>query len=171
MSETDAYPMPRIDELIDRLGKSCFISTIDLTWGYWQVPVVEEDRHKTAFITPYGLYQFNVMPFGLQGVPATFQRLMNQVLQGQESFAAAYLDDVIIYSKTWGEHLKHMEEVWQRLKEAGLTVKLRKCQFGMAHCVYLGHVVGSGVVRPEPMKVRAVNVFPVPRTKKECECF
>ena len=85
------------------------------------------------------------MPFGLQGAPATFQHLMDRVLQRQESFAAAYLDDVIIFSETWEEHLKHVEEVLQRLKEAGLTVKLRKCQFGMAHCVYLGHNNGKEI--------------------------
>lgn len=123
-------------ELIDRLGKSSFISTIDLTRGYWQVPVAEQDRPKTAFATPQGLYQFNVMPFGLQGAPATFQRLMDEVLQGQGDFAAAYLDDVVVFSATWEEHLEHLEQVMQRLRNAGLTIKMKKCQFGMDHCVY-----------------------------------
>ena len=111
VSESDAYPMPRIDELIDRLGKSCFITAIDLTRGHWQVPVVEQDRSKTAFSTPYGLYQFNVMPFGLQGAPVTFQRLMHQVLRGLDEFSAAYLDDVIVFSTTWEENLKHLREI------------------------------------------------------------
>ena len=171
VSESDAYPMPRIDELIDKLGKSSFISTIDLTRGYWQVPVAKEDRHKTAFATPYGFYQFNVMPFGLQGAPATFQRLMDQVLQGLEEFSAAYLDDVVIYSETWEEHLEHVRRVLQKLREAGLTVKMKKCQFGMSHCLYLGHMVGSGDVRPEPTKVLAVKAFPVPTTKKQVRVF
>ena len=171
VSETDAYPMPRIDELIDRLGKSCFISTIDLTRGYWQVPVTEEARSKTAFSTPYGLYQFNVMPFGLQGAPATFQRLMDQVLRGLDEFSSAYLDDVIVFSTTWDDHMKNLKEVLLRLREAGLSIKLKKCQFGMDHCTYLGHVVGSGEVHPEPTKIHAVRSFPVPQTKKQVRVF
>lgn len=91
----DAYPMPRIDDLIDQLGKAKFISTLDLTRGYWQVPLEKTARHKTAFSTPFGLYRFNVMPFGLQGAPATFQRLMDRVVQGLQDFTDAYLDDVI----------------------------------------------------------------------------
>lgn len=82
-SQTDAYPMPRIDDLIDGLGNSQFISTLDLTKGYWQVPVALEDRPKTAFVTPFGLFQFRVMPFGLQGAPATFQRLMDSYCWSQ----------------------------------------------------------------------------------------
>lgn len=82
---------------------------------YWQVPVAEEDRHKTAFTTPYGLFQFNVMPFGLQGAPATFQRLMDRVLRGLESFTAGYLDNVVIFSETWEEHLQRVEEALKRL--------------------------------------------------------
>lgn len=80
MSKTDSYPMPRIDDLIDRLGRAKYISTIDLTKGYWQVPLTEESKSKTTFATPYRLFQFNVMPFGLQGAPATFQRLMDEVI-------------------------------------------------------------------------------------------
>lgn len=124
-----------------------YITTMDLTRGYWQVPVAEQDRPKTAFTTPQGLYQFNVMPFGLQGAPATFQRLMDRVLRGLDEFAAAYLDDVVVFSSTWKEHLDHLRQVMERLRDAEVTVK---CQFGMDHCVYLGHVVGSGEVSPEP---------------------
>ena len=81
ISEFDAYPMPRVEDIIDRIGRSQFISTMDLTRGYWQVPVAAEDKPKTAFVTPFGLFQYNVMPFGLKGAPATFQRLMDQVLR------------------------------------------------------------------------------------------
>ena len=97
VSQHDAYPMPRVDELIDRLGKAKFITTFDLTRGYWQVPVAEEARAVTAFTTPFGLFQFKVIPFGLQGAPATFQRLMDCFIRGLDGSAAAYLDDMVIY--------------------------------------------------------------------------
>ena len=90
LSRADAHPMPRIDELIDRLGKAKFVTTLDLTWGYWQVPVAESAREKTAFGTPFGLYQFWMMPFGLQGAPATFQRMMDKLIQGMEDYTAVY---------------------------------------------------------------------------------
>ena len=99
--------MPRIDELTDRLGKARFIPTLDLTKGYWQVPLTARACSKTAFVTPFRLYQFRVMPFGLQGAPATFQRLMDRVLRGLDQFAAAYLDDVVIFSSSWDE-VSHM---------------------------------------------------------------
>ena len=107
-SRVDAYLMPRIDELLDRLGKAKFILTIDLTRRYWQVPVAESDRDKTAFHSPFGFVQFRMMPFGLQGAPATFQRMMDCLLHGLQSFSAAYLDDLVIFRETWEEHLKHL---------------------------------------------------------------
>ena len=112
---TDVYPMPRVDELIDRLGNAKFITTLDLTRGYWQVPMEEGSRPMTAFTTPFGLYQFQMMPFGLSGAPAVI--------------------------KTWKEHLEHLRQVLWKLDEAGLTAKPRKCQFAMKQCSYLGHVV------------------------------
>ena len=107
----DAYPMPRTDELIDKLGKAKYITTLDLASGYWQVPMAKEDRPKTAFTTPKGLYQFKVMPFRLNGAPVTFQRMMDDIIRGIEDFTAVYLDDIIIFSKTWEEHLQHVQEV------------------------------------------------------------
>ena len=171
VSREDAYPMPRIDDLIDRLGKVKFITTLDLTRGYWQMPVAGEDQHKTAFVTPFGLFQFKVMPFGLNGAPASFQRLMDRVVDGLQDFAAAYLDDLIIYSTTWEDHLGHFRAILQKLREAGLTAKPVKCQFGMEHCVYLGHIVGGGIVRPEASKVETVKQFAVPETKKQVRAF
>ena len=114
-SLTDAYPISRIDDLIYQLGKARYISTLDLTRGYWQVPMAKASRHLTAFTTSFGLFQFRVMSFGLQGAPATFQRLMDKVLQGQEDYAAAYIDDLVIHSTTWEEHLTQIRTVFQRL--------------------------------------------------------
>ena len=102
---------------------------------------------------PYGLFQFRRMPFGLQGAPATFQRMVDKLLDGLGHYASAYIDDVIIFSSDWVDHLAHLEEVLRRIQVTGLTVKKRKCQFGMVECLYLGHSVGRGKVRPEDVKV------------------
>ena len=171
VSKADAYPMPRIDELIDELGRARYLSTLDLTKGYWQVPVSTDAQRKTAFTTPFGLFQFRRMPFGLQGAPATFQRMMDKLLDGIGDFAKAYIDDLVIFSTSWEEHLQHLRTVLQRLQEAGLTVKPTKCQFGMEECTYLGHVVGGGKVQMELSKIAAVQSFGVPRTKREVRSF
>ena len=105
VSQADAHPMPRVDELLDNLGQAKYISTLDLTKAYWQVPVAEKDCGKTAFTAGAGLFQFNMMPFGLKGAPATSQRLMDMVLTGM---GAAYMDDVLIFSMTWEDHLQHI---------------------------------------------------------------
>ncbi len=106
------------------------------------------------------------MPFGLCGTPATFQRTMAHLLRGLEKFSAAYLDDLVIFSDDWNDHLDQVEQVLKRLRAAGLTARPSKCQFGMAQCMYLDHVVGSGAVKPEMSKVKAVQEFPVPKRKK-----
>ena len=171
ISRTDSYPMPRVDELIDRLGSANYISTLDLSRGYWQVPMSAQSMAKTAFVTSYGLCEFNVMPFGLQGAPSTFQRMMDQLLRGLEDCAAAYLDDLVIHNATWPEHLASLRKVLERLRTAGLTAKPSKCHFAMKECTYLGHIVGNGQVRPEIGKLTAVEDFPVPKTKKEVRTF
>ena len=170
VTQPDAYPMPRVDELLDRLGKATYLSTIDLARGYWQVPVSPPDRYKTAFTTPYGFFQFKRMPFGLSGAPATFQRMMDQLTNDME-FAAAYMDDLVVYSNTWEEHLQHLQATLQRLQTAGLTAKPNKCQFAFAECTHLGHIVGGGQVKPLPSKLQAIQDFPTPTTKKQVRTF
>ena len=127
--------MPRIHEIIDRLGKAQLISILDLTRGYWQMPVATEDRAKTAFVTPKGLYQFKMMPFGLNGAPASFQWLTDMWVKGCEEYAAAYLHDIVIFSQTWKEHLGHLKLILKQIGNANLMVKAVKCQFGMKQCV------------------------------------
>jgi hypothetical protein len=122
--------------------------------------MAKASRHLTAFTTPFGLFQFRVMLFGLQGAPATFQRLMDKVLKGLEDYAAAYIDDLVIHSTTWEEHLTQIRTVFQRLRLAGLTAKPQKCQLGMSRCVYLGHVVGSGLVQLEGVRCKVWSLFP-----------
>ena len=161
----DTYLLPRIEDILDAIKQLCYMTTLDLAKGYWQVPVAVGDRNKTAFVSPLGLFQFTTMPFRLCGAPATFQRLMDSILRGQHTFTRAYLDDIIIFSRTWEAHLIHQEQVFKRLQDAGLTIKLKKCQFGMEECSWrLGHRIG-GVVRPEEDKIQVIREYPRPITK------
>ena len=171
ITEADAYPMPRMDDLIDSLGRAKYITTLDLAHGYWQVPVEEESRSRTAFATPFGLFQFRVLPFWLHGAPATIQRMMDHLLVGCTGYAAAYLDDVVIHSTSWEDHVHNIDSILRKLREAGLTIKPNKCQFAIGQCTYLGHVVGNGEVHPETSKIQAVQDFPTPTTKKQVRAF
>ena len=128
-------------------------------------------RHKTASVTPSGHFQFTVMPFGLSGAPSTFQQMMDLLTKDTHDFAAAYLDDLIIYSDTQKNHLQHLTIILQQLRKANLIVKPQKCQLGMAECIYLGHVVHRGVVRSELSKVEAIQAFTQPTTKKQVRTF
>uniref|UniRef100_A0A8C5MCT0 Gypsy retrotransposon integrase-like protein 1 n=1 Tax=Leptobrachium leishanense TaxID=445787 RepID=A0A8C5MCT0_9ANUR len=168
---TDAYPMPRVDELLDQISQGHFLTTVDLCKGYWQIPLAEEATPKSAFITPFGLYQFRVMPFGIKNAPATFQRLIDRLLDGLQEFACAYLDDIAIYSQTWEEHLHHLGVAFARIRDANLTLKPTKCRIGMSEVQYLGHRVGRGTQRPEPAKIEAILEWPTPITKTQVLAF
>ena len=121
ITKKDTYPLPCIDEMLDNLGKAKWFTSLDLTSGYWQVQVKEEDKEKTAFITKYSLYEFNVMPFGLCNAPSTFQRLMDIVLSSVLwKYAMVYIDDVNIYSESFEQHLEHLNEVFKLIKKANL---------------------------------------------------
>ncbi len=109
ISRFDAYPMPRVDELIERLGPARFVSTLDLTKGYWQVPLTDQAKEKTAFSTPDGLFQYRVLPFGVHGAPPTFQRMMDQLHRPHQEYAAAYLDDIVVHSADWSSHTSHVQ--------------------------------------------------------------
>ena len=170
VSKSDSFPIPRIDDCIDKLGDARFVSKFDLLKGYWQVPLTQRAKEITAFATPDNLYQYKVMPFGMKNSPATFQRMIHSVLQGLIG-CEAYIDDVIIYSSTWEDHMRIMKELFARLKQAHLTVNLAKCDFLQATVEYLGHVVGQGCVRPIGAKVDAIVKYPVPTNKKELMRF
>ena len=143
VADFDAYPMPRIDAILDKVSSAKYISTIDLTRGYWQIPLEEDSRRKSAFITEFGLYEFKTMPFGLHGAPATFQRLMDRVLRGAEEISDAFLDDIAVFSDTWEEHIQHLREVFTRLRAAGLTAKPKKIHLGMRQTTVLGYIAGE----------------------------
>lgn len=170
VTKPDSFPLPRMDDCVDQVGAAKFVSKFDLLKGYWQVPLSERAQEVAAFITPTGLYSYKVMPFGLRNAPATFQRLMNQVV-GDMPGCAVYLDDVVVFSDTWESHMERIQELFSRLARARLTVNLAKCEFARATVTYLGRVVGQGQVRPVAAKVLAIEQYPIPTTKKELMRF
>ncbi|KRY64941.1 Retrovirus-related Pol polyprotein from transposon 17.6 [Trichinella pseudospiralis] len=174
-TKKDAHPIPEIEETLQRLGQlsgATWFSTLDLASGYWQVEVAEEDKEKTAFTTPFGLYQFRVMRFGLCNAPATFQRLMETVLCGLHwTTCMVYLDDVIVFSKDAAEHLEKLDEVFSRLQGAGLKIKSTKCKLFQERVKYLNHIVSRDGVQPDPEKIKAVEQWPTPRCAKELQQF
>lgn len=167
-STRDAFPLPRIEEALEALGQAKFFSTLDLTSGYWQVEVAEHDKHKTAFSTPMGLFEANRMPFGLQNAPSTFQRLMTCCF-GDLNFThlLIYLDDLIIFSKTFEEHLERLQLVFDRLREHGLKLKPSKCQLMKKEVQYLGHIVSAEGIKTDPEKISKVKNWKTPTNRKE----
>ena len=167
----DPYQMPLIEEILDLLASAKFISKIDLNKGFHQIPVTCSDMAKTAFCTPWGKFEFKVMPFGLRNGPAEFQRLMDQVLQQDGDRSVVYSDDIAIFSSSWEEHCQDISKVLSRLKGAGLTANTSKCRWAQTHCEFLGHLVGEGMVSPADLKVQAVRQFAQPVTKKNVRQF
>jgi hypothetical protein len=147
-------------------------SEIDLASGYWQVRIAEEDIPKTAFRTRYGHYEFRVMPFGLTNAPATFTTLMNDVLRPfLDQFVVVYIDDILVYSRTSEEHLDHLAQVFQKLRENRLYAQRPKCAFGRTEVEFLGHVVSAKGIHVDAAKVKAIAEWPVPSTPKEVRTF
>ena len=168
VTRKDSYPLPRIDDSLDSLGKAQYFSTLDLASGYWQIGLTDDAKEKSAFCTPGGLYQFKVMPFGLTNAPATFQRLMERVLAGlQWEICLVYIDDVIIFSRTVDQHLTQLRTVFQRLMMAGLKLKPKKCNLFRKQVQYLGHVVGDKGIQTDPEKIEVIKDWPTPQTLKE----
>ena len=168
----DSYALPRIDDCLDSLSGSRFFSALDLASGYWQISLAEEDKCKSAFSTHDGLFSFEVMPFGLTSAPATFQRVMQDTLRGlQWDICLVYLDDILIFSKDFDEHLERLGQVFDRLKTAGFTLKPSKCHFFRREVEYLGHIVSSSGISPNPKKVKAVQECPFPKNIHEVRHF
>ena len=170
----DKYPIPRIDELIDMVGrnKPRVFTSLDLMHGYHQVKMADNSKHKTAFVCHLGQYQYRRMLFGLTNAPATFQRLMSQLFSGKEwEFVSVYLDDVLIASRDIKEYLEHVKKVLQKVSEAGLHLKPSKCVFAAEEIEYLGHTLTTEGVKPNSGKVEAVKSFPKPSKVKEVKSF
>ena len=172
LTTKDVYPLPRIEDALSRLDGSNYFTILDMQSGYWQVEMSPEDRHKTAFVTADGLYQFKVMPFGLTNAPGTFQRMMDMLLAGLEwNSCLVYLDDIVIFSKTVDEHPIRLEAVLKCLLSANLKLKLKKCTFLATELKVLGYIVSAGGLSPDPAKVAAVQQFPVPKSIKQLQSF
>jgi len=168
----DAYPIPRIDDILDHLGRASWFTTLDLKSGYWQIGIEQESRDKTAFSTPFGLFEFTVMPFGLCNAPATFQRIMNEIL-GPLLYRGVivYLDDIIIYSDTQNGMFSILDLVFDKFRAANIKINLKKCNFCCEQVKFLGHVVTKNGVCTDPEKVRKVAEWPIPTNVKELQSF
>lgn len=172
VTETDAYPLPNINEILESLSGSSLFSTIILNSGYWQVTMDPESKAKTAFVTHTGRYQFNVMPFGLKNAPATFQRLMERVLAGlRGNICLVYLDDIIIYSSSVDQHFERLQAVLNRLRQANLTINLKKSKFCLTEMKFLRHTISKTGIGADPDKVEAIKSYPTPTNLKEVQRF
>lgn len=168
----DQYTTPRIEDALDCLSGSQWFSVLDLRSGYYQIAMAPEDKEKTAFICPLGFYQFERMPQGVTGAPATFQRLMEKVVGDMNLLQVlVYLDDLIVFGRTLQEHENRLLKVIDRLKEAGLKISPDKCQFGQAKVKYVGHIVSTEGIAADPEKIKAVTTWPQPVDLKSLRSF
>lgn len=172
ITKADKFPIPNIDDIFDQLGNSKYFTTLDLASGFHQIPVHPKDQEKTAFSTHQGHFEFVKMPFGLKNAPATFQRIMNSVLTGlvgNECFV--YLDDIIIYSSNFSEHLRKLEKVFQRIQANHLMIQPDKSEFIHTQIQYLGHIICKDGIKPNPTKIQALKNYPRPKNEKEIQQF
>ena len=170
VTKTDTFPIPRIDDCIDNIGHAKYVTKFDLLKGFWQITLTDRAKEISAFVTPDGLYQYKVMPFGMKNSPATFQRPVNSLISNLDG-CKAYIDDAIIFSEEWQQHLQTIRTFFDRLSDAKLTVNLAKSEFCHANLTFLGHIVGQGQVKPVEAKVEAISDFPVPTSKRQLMRF
>ena len=168
VTKPDAFPLPRISDILDQLGGAQYFSSLDLASGFWQILVDPQSQEKTAFATPHGLFEFRVMPFGLTNAPAVFQRLMQEVLAGLnpedgKAFVSVYIDDILVFSSTLEEHLDHLGKVMARLRKAFLKLKPLKCNFIREEVEHLGHILTKEGVKTNCRLTEAVREFPQPK--------
>ena len=168
--KVDAFPMPRLLDCVDQVGRAKYISKIDLLKGYWQVPLSPRAQQVYSFTTGFGLYSFKVLPFGCKNAPSCFQRLMNKVVSGIPK-VSCYLDDIIVYSDTFDEHMDQLNKLLSALRDAKLVVNLAKSEFLQSTVVYLGHIVGHGQVIPKSANVEAILNMPPPTNLRTLRRF
>ena len=172
LTKKNLYPLPRIDETLDSLGGNNWFCTLDLQSGYWQVGMKEEDKEKTAFSSHMGLFQYNVMPFGLCNAPATFEAMMETLLSDMLwKKCLVYLDDVIVFGKTFDDCLANLEEVMGRIQSNGLKLKPKKCNLFRKSINYLGRVISTSGIKADPKKLDSVANWDKPANPKEIRSF
>ena len=171
VTQADPYYMGTLEEILERVGSSKCLSKLDLCKGFYQIEVEAESIPKTAFITPFGKFQFRRMPFGLRNAPSIFQRVMDCVLRGCYEFSAPYIDDIVVFSQSGEEHPDHLKKVLLALRDNGLTAKLEKCAFGKTKLEYLGHQIGGGEMAVPEHRATAMAEFVLPRTKRQLRAF
>ncbi len=161
VTKRDVYPLPVINEILELLGNATLFTSLDLMSGFWQVEIQPQDQEKTAFITCHGLYQFKIMCFGLCNAPATFQRLMDLVLSGLNwNSCLVYIDDILVFSRTFEDHLEDLEAVFLRLLQYGLKLKPKKCTFAKDSVPFLGHIISAEGIKPDPEKIKVIENYP-----------
>jgi hypothetical protein len=170
VTEFDAEPIPQQEDIFVKLSEAHYFSKLDLSKGYWQVPLSESAKPLTAFITHDGLFQFRTMPFGLVNAPATFSRIMRKLLFGLDH-VENYIDDILIFTNTWEEHIAKLGDLLHRLREANLTAKPSKCYIGCEQVDFLGHTVGHGLLKPLSDKLESIQNSPRPQTKTQLRSF
>lgn len=174
VTKPEVFPLPRLDDILDTIGESSakYFSVLDMCSGFWQIPLDSETKHKSAFVTHNGLYQFKKLPFGLSNAPMSFQMVMTQVLKGVAwRYALCYIDDILVFSKDLESHLLHLEEVFQKLRNANLKLKPSKCKFATQNVQYLGHMITPNGIEMDPSKIAAVTEFPTPKNQHDIRSF
>ena len=173
-TEKQSYPMPRLEDVWDLIGeaKPQYFSVLDLASGFWQIRMDPETKHKASFVTRSGQYTWNRMPFGLRNAPITFQKTMNEVLGDLiNKTCIVYIDDIIVWSKDFDSHMLHLQQIFDRLEQANLTLKASKCQFAVERVKYLGHILSRTGVEPDPDKIAIVETYPAPKNPKQVRQF
>ena len=169
-----SFPIPRLEDVFDTIGqnKPKFYTALDLASGFFQIPLDPETKHKSAFITPQGLYSFKVLPFGLHNSPSSFQMVLSEVLRGINwKFGLVYIDDILLFSESFEEHLDHIKQVFERFRKANLTLKPSKCNFAQESVLYLGHKISTKGIEVDPAKTEAIRGFPTPKSPQEVRSF
>ena len=168
---TDNYPMPIRETVIENLHKSKIMTKLDLTKAFLQIPLKESSKKFTSFVTPWGQFEFNVVPFGIKFASGLCNRLIKSILKSCDSFVTSFIDDLVIHSDSIEEHLEHVDIVLSKLSHAGVTLNVKKCDFAQTDINFLGVKVGNGNVYPDPKKVEAIRNFQVPTNKKTLRSY
>ena len=167
----DNFPMPSIDSVFEKLGNAVYMTKLDLTKAFFQLPLTPESTKYTSFVTEFGQYEFNVVPFGIRFATGLCNRIIRQVFEDCQDYVGSFVDDLVVYSNTFEEHVEHVKTVLNKLADAGLTLNVKKCMFACTSLKFLGFEVGNGKIKPDVAKIEAIKNFPQPVVKKDMRAF